>query len=123
MKKEIGEKYLPIGTVVMLKGGTKRVMIVGFCAVEGQDSQMYDYSGCLYPEGLLSSNELCLFNHDQIEKVYYVGLAEDEEEKQYKEILKSLVINMDKYKELMEKNKIINNSQTKKEGTKIVDSK
>ena len=122
MKKEIGEKYLPIGTVVMLKGGTKRVMIVGFCAVEGQDSQMYDYSGCLYPEGLLSSNELCLFNHDQIEKVYYVGLAEDEEEKQYKEILKSLVINMDKYKELMEKSKIINNSQTKtrtkKEDTK-----
>ena len=27
-------KYLPIGTVVMLKGGTKRVMITGFCSIE-----------------------------------------------------------------------------------------
>ncbi|HIR49231.1 MAG TPA: DUF4176 domain-containing protein, partial [Candidatus Faecimonas gallistercoris] len=25
------EKYLPIGTVVMLKGGKKRAMIIGFC--------------------------------------------------------------------------------------------
>ena len=36
--EEIGEKYLPIGTVVMLKGGTKRVMISGFCAIDGVSS-------------------------------------------------------------------------------------
>ena len=34
---EIGDKYLPIGTVVLLKGGTKSVMITGFCAVEGKN--------------------------------------------------------------------------------------
>ena len=28
------EKFLPIGTVVLLKNGTKRLMITGFCAVE-----------------------------------------------------------------------------------------
>ena len=27
---KIEEKFLPIGTVVMLKGGTKRVMISGY---------------------------------------------------------------------------------------------
>ena len=25
------EKYLPIGTVVTLNGGTKKVMIIGYC--------------------------------------------------------------------------------------------
>ena len=42
---EIGEKFLPIGTVVMLKNGTKRVMISGFCAMEGNNrNKIWDYS-------------------------------------------------------------------------------
>ena len=46
------EKYLPIGTVVLLKGGSKRVMITGFCSVDGNESDViYDYNGCVYPEG------------------------------------------------------------------------
>ena len=68
-EKNIKEKFLPIGTVVMLKGGTKRVMIIGFCVTNGEDKEVYDYSGCLYPEGLLSSNEICMFNHDLIDTV------------------------------------------------------
>ena len=31
------EKFLPIGTVVMLNGGAKRVMITGFCTVADDD--------------------------------------------------------------------------------------
>ena len=27
------DRFLPIGTVVLLKGGSKRVMIIGFCAM------------------------------------------------------------------------------------------
>ena len=88
--EKVGEKFLPAGTVVMLKGGTKRVMIIGFCAVEGQNKEIYDYSGCLFPEGLLSSNEVCMFNHDQIEKVYHEGLK-DEEETAFKEELNKYI--------------------------------
>ena len=52
---EVGEKYLPIGTVVMLKGGKKRLMISGFCSISADDSKViYDYSGCMFPEGFLS---------------------------------------------------------------------
>ena len=94
MKKKIPNKYLPIGTVVMLKGGTKRVMISGFCAIEGQNSgknKMWDYSGCLYPEGFLSSNQTCLFDHEQIEKVYHYGLVDEEEEK-FKAQLNELIL-------------------------------
>ena len=43
MNNEIGEKYLPIGTVVMLKNGTKRAMITGFCSVAQEDkNKMYE---------------------------------------------------------------------------------
>ena len=84
-------KYLPIGTVVMLKGGKKRVMITGFCSM-ANDNQgvMYDYSGCLYPEGFLSSNETALFNHDQIAQIYHLGLVDDEE-KAFKASLNEMV--------------------------------
>lgn len=90
---KIEEKFLPIGTVVMLKGGTKRVMISGFCAIDGQNSgenKMWDYSGCLYPEGFLSSTQTCLFDHSQIEKIYHYGLI-DEEEEEFKSQLKELI--------------------------------
>ncbi len=87
-------KYLPVGTVVMLKGGKKRVMITGFCSMANDNKDvMYDYSGCLYPEGFLSSNETALFNHDQIAQIYHLGLV-DEEEKKFKETLNGLVAKM-----------------------------
>lgn len=74
------EKYLPIGTVVMLKNGKKRLMITGFCIVPNEnENTMYDYCGCMYPEGIISTDEVALFNHDQIAQVYYVGYKDDEE--------------------------------------------
>ena len=92
--EELRKKYLPIGTVVMLKGGTKRVMITGFCAVSADEKlKVYDYSGCMYPEGFLSSNQTCLFDHEQIEKIYHLGLADDEEEKSFKTKLDELTNN------------------------------
>lgn len=91
------EKYLPIGTVVMLKGGIKRVMIIGFCASEENSTDIYDYSGCLYPEGVLSSNALCMFNHDQIDKIYHMGLS-DEEDVEFKKELNKILEQINKAK-------------------------
>lgn len=88
---EIPEKYLPVGTVVMLQGGTKRIMILGFCAASENNKELiYDYSGCLYPEGLLSSEQVALFNHKQIEKIYHLGLIDDEE-KLFKDNLNEII--------------------------------
>ena len=84
---EIEEKYLPIGTVVLLKGGTKRLMITGFCvSSQEKKDEVWDYVGCLYPEGVLSTGTNCVFDHNQISKVIYMGLS-DEEEKNFKKIL------------------------------------
>jgi len=82
-------KFLPIGTVCMLKGGKKRVMITGFCSIPTEDkSKMYDYSGCIFPEGFLTSNQVCLFNHDQIEKIYHMGYEDESQAEFNKALLK-----------------------------------
>ena len=52
------EKLLPIGIVVKLKNGQKRLMITGFLQMEQDENgqkNIWDYSGCLYPEGMLTS--------------------------------------------------------------------
>lgn len=72
------EKYLPIGTVVLLKGGTKRIMITGFCCKDNKDAQKeYDYCGLIFPEGYIGS-DILLFDHNQIEKIFYLGLNDNE---------------------------------------------
>ena len=84
------EKFLPIGSVVLLKGGTKKAMITGFCSVASEEkTKIYDYTGCIYPEGYLDFDQVCLFDHDQIEKVYHLGYIDDEE-KSFKEELKEV---------------------------------
>lgn len=73
------EKYLPIGTVVLLKGGTKKVMINGFCAVtEAKKDKIFDYRGCPFPEGVLQSSGVALFDHDQISEIVHMGYKNDE---------------------------------------------
>lgn len=77
---EKAEKYLPIGTVVLLKNAKKKVMITGFLSVSPETGEkIFDYSGCPYPEGFLNYNQVCVFNHEQIDKVYFNGYVNDEE--------------------------------------------
>lgn len=91
MNEQIREKYLPVGTVVMLKNASKRVMVIGFCIIpENDPEKVYDYLGCIYPEGVMDANQNLMFNHDQIDKIYHMGL-EDEEEKTFKVKLKEVL--------------------------------
>ena len=75
------EKFLPIGTVVLLKGGKKEVMITSYCIFpnnleSSKDKKFYEYGGCVYPEGILDTM-VCAFNHNQIEKVCHLGYKTD----------------------------------------------
>lgn len=73
------EKFLPIGTVVLLKDATKRIMITGYCSSIPEDvEKLYDYVGCLFPEGNLAGDQVALFDHDQIGTIVYSGLVDDE---------------------------------------------
>ena len=79
MNNNLG-RFLPLGTVVLLKGAKKRLMITGFCSFdEEKKDKMYDYTGCLYPEGIITSKQMALFDHSQIEKIFYLGLRDNEE--------------------------------------------
>ena len=73
-------KLLPIGSVVMLNNGTKEVMVTGFYSVSADEpNSIYDYCGCMYPEGVISSEQNLLFNHAQIAKVIYMGYNSEKE--------------------------------------------
>lgn len=93
------ERFLPIGTVVLLKGGTKEVMITSYCIFPNANQstnsdspqpvkKIYEYGGCIYPEGILDSNMVCAFDHNQIEKICHVGYETDAQ-KELSQVLNS----------------------------------
>lgn len=73
------KEFLPLGSVVLLKEGNKKLMICGRYQKAVATNIIYDYAGCYYPEGLISSKDLFLFNNEQIDRVYYVGMQDEEE--------------------------------------------
>ena len=86
---QVNDKYLPIGTVVRLKKGQKKLMIIGFVQIYLKDKdKVYDYMGCVYPEGMINIKNFYFFNHDEIEKIFYIGYKDDEE-KNFNEKLKN----------------------------------
>lgn len=72
---------LPIGTVVLLKNSTKRIMIIGLLQkqLKEGDEVIWDYSACFYPEGYMGPDKTFLFNSNQIEKVFAVGYQDEEQ--------------------------------------------
>jgi hypothetical protein len=77
----MSNKPLPIGSVVRLNGGTKRLMIIGYLRYASEDkSVIADYSGCLYPEGFVSKTENYLFNHENIDSIYALGYCDQAQE-------------------------------------------
>lgn len=74
------KKLLPLGSVVLLSESTKRVMITGrYQRAVGPEGRLWDYSACLFPEGNLGPDQTFLFNNEQIERVYFLGLQDEEE--------------------------------------------
>ena len=71
--------FLPIGSVVLLKGAQRRLMVCGRVQTDVANGTTYDYSACLYPEGIVSSDQLYMFNNDDIQTVFFIGLQDVEE--------------------------------------------
>lgn len=79
MKKETLHHILPLGSVITLKKGTKKLMIIGRIQEETSSKKLYDYSAVLYPEGMLEASQVYMFQAEDIECIYHVGLQESEE--------------------------------------------
>ena len=78
-------RYYPIGTVVVLRDGTWPLMIYGRQQVAKKNlNEIYDYVGCLYPQGYMDKDYIVFFQHNDIDKVLHEGFhstAESELEK------------------------------------------
>jgi hypothetical protein len=84
-------ELLPIGSVVLLKQANKKLMIYGLKQEDKEAEKIYDYVGCLFPEGNIDENSNFLFNQTDIEKIYFVGYMNKEQEQFLKSIPKGLV--------------------------------
>ncbi len=75
----MNEKFLPIGTRVVLNNGTKRAIIIGYFPVDlNLESKVADYCACLYPEGVLDTSKNISFNHSDIARVEVLGYKDKE---------------------------------------------
>ena len=72
------KSVLPIGSVIRLSGGEKRLMIIGYFPQMSSGGKVYDYIGCLYPEGFLDADNFFMFNMADIERVDFVGFVDAE---------------------------------------------
>ena len=70
----MNKNCLPVGSVVLLRGGAKKLMIIGIQAVsQDEDNRVYDYMGVLYPEGFIGEDDIFLFDHADINDVVFTG--------------------------------------------------
>ena len=74
------EVLLPIGSIVVLKEGYKKLMIIGRMQLQGKEEGLWDYLGVLYPEGYLGEGYTFLFNNEDIEEVVFEGYTDLEDE-------------------------------------------
>lgn len=87
-------EILPIGSIVRLKNGDVKLMILNRAPLYNQDGVIgyFDYSACLYPTGKVEE-QVYFFNNEDIEEVYFEGYVDDDElefQKNYKEKIKAV---------------------------------
>lgn len=75
----IVKDLLPAGSVVLLKGGSKKTMIIGVLQVmNDKPGEVYDYIGVPYPEGYIGAENVYAFQHEDINDVVFTGYQNPE---------------------------------------------
>ena len=109
-------KFLPIGTICTINNYNKKVMIVGYYAMNyNGNATIYDYKAYDYPEGTLLINKVICFNHSDINKIDFMGLKNDD----YQKLNTNL--NNQNSKEIKENSNQIGNFKFDSDGVVIYD--
>lgn len=66
----MSKKHLPIGSVVLLRNGNKRVMICGRIQAKAGSDTIFDYSACYYPEGIIDPANMFFSTMIQLTKYF-----------------------------------------------------
>lgn len=82
--------FLPLGTIVVLNGSIKKVMVAQRAIYvptneDKTDSKYFEYGAVLYPEGLVDG-QLVYFNSEDVYKVIAVGYTDADDELLVEEI-------------------------------------
>ncbi len=72
------KELLPIGSVVTLKEGEKKLMVFGIKQSDEETKKEYDYVGVIFPEGNLGKGFQFLFNHTDIQEIHFKGFENEE---------------------------------------------
>lgn len=70
---------LPIGSVILLKDSTKKLMIIGYLQQQTEEKKVWDYVGIPYPEGYMGNTKTYLFDQVQVDCVYALGYQDNEQ--------------------------------------------
>ena len=84
------QDLLPNGSIVKLSSGERYLMICGRVVVSDGSDRIYDYTGCLYPEGLSQPDGMYFFDRDAIERILFIGFQDEEELAYLEEVLEQL---------------------------------
>ena len=87
-------KYLPLGSIVLLKGGVQKMIIISR-AINVRNSGktfFFDYGAVPYPEGLIS-DKMAYLNHDSISKVVFEGYHDEDDANMIENIQRYLEAN------------------------------
>ncbi|MFS4466145.1 DUF4176 domain-containing protein [Staphylococcus haemolyticus] len=85
-----------IGSIIYLKEGSQKLMIINrgpIVEIEGQ-KYMFDYSACKYPVGVVE-DQIYYFNEENIDSVIFEGYF-DQEEVRFQELFKEMIDNLGK---------------------------
>lgn len=94
MNEERINQFLPVGSVVMLNGAQKALMIFGVAQTDRDTDIEYDYIGVLWPEGNIGEDTQFLFNQTDVDEVLFKGYDTPERE-EFLEELKSFYNEME----------------------------
>ena len=89
-EKDMYKDLLPIGSIVILKGGNVKLMITGRILSDDKEQNIYDYVGCIYPIGITAEDDQYFFNRDGIERVLFIGYQDEDELTLKKEVFDKL---------------------------------
>ncbi|MCJ1976436.1 DUF4176 domain-containing protein [Pseudolactococcus paracarnosus] len=88
MEKE--NSLLPIGSVVYLKEGTVKMVIIGrsnLLTLPEKETVLFDYSAVIYPLGYVGEKEIYFFNKNDVDKIEFKGYSDSENEQFVKNML------------------------------------
>lgn len=80
-KAEILDRYLPLGSIVLIRGNVKKLMIVARGVITGKEPnrKVFDYGAVLYPEGMMD-DRIIFFNQKDIFQVVVEGYTDSDDQ-------------------------------------------